>query len=190
MRIASCKIGVIPNEAVAFTIADILTQLPSVPVVFDPVINASSGSIFSDAATIETIKEILLPAVTIVTPNFSELDTLINNDGDYPAKAQSLCSLGPKYVLTTGADNQTDNVHNTLFTCDGVYAEYDWPRLPHIYHGSGCTLSSALACYLAFNLDIFEAVEKAQKYTWQSLQNAQPVGSGQWIPTRINTAID
>jgi hydroxymethylpyrimidine/phosphomethylpyrimidine kinase len=188
MHIASCKIGVVPNKAVALAIAEILVQLANVPVVFDPVLSASHGSEFSNADTIKTIKEILLPIVTVVTPNFSELMTLTDNDGDVTSQAISLCELGPKYVLATGADSDTDNVHNTLFTCEGVKQEYQWPRLPHRYHGSGCTLSSALACYLAFDLDIAEAIDKAQKFTWQSLRNAQQIGSGQWIPKRINDA--
>jgi len=185
MQIACCKIGVIPNSDVAKSIAGILAQLPNVPVVYDPVLSASSGSEFSNSDTITTIKDILLPAVTVVTPNLKELNTLTDINSDITSQAKSLCELGPEYVFSTGADSNTDHVHNTLFTCDGVKAEYECPRLPHTYHGSGCTLSSALACYLALNFDIIDATEKAQQFTWTSLQNAQPVGSGQWIPNRI-----
>lgn len=186
MRIASCKVGVIPNEAVAITIADILSQLPGIPVVFDPVLSASNGISFADTATIDTIKDILLPNVTVVTPNYNELDLLIGSNADHISKAQSLCALGPKYVFTTGADEQTESVHNTLFTIDGVNSKFKCPRLPNIYHGSGCTLSSALACYLALDLSIIEAVEQAQKFAWQSLKLAESIGSGQWIPKRIH----
>jgi hydroxymethylpyrimidine/phosphomethylpyrimidine kinase len=190
MQIACCKIGVVPNQAVANSIANILAQLTNVPVVFDPVLSASQGSEFSNADTINAIKEILLPAVTIVTPNLKELNTLIGDNGDINSQAKSLCELGPDYVLATGADNDTQHVHNTLFTRDGVKANYEWPRLPHVYHGSGCTLSSAIACYLSLDHNITKAVEKAQYFTWRSLQLAQPIGSGQWIPRRIHQAID
>ncbi len=188
MHIASCKIGVVPNKAVALAIAEILAQLPSVPVVFDPVLSASHGSEFCNADTIKAIKEILLPIVTVVTPNLSELMTLTDNNSNVSSQAKSLCELGPKYVFATGADSDNDNVYNTLLTRQGVKHEYQWPRLPHSYHGSGCTLSSSLACYLAFDLDVAEAIKKAQQFTWQSLQNAQQIGSGQWIPKRINDA--
>ncbi len=190
MKIACCKIGVIPNQAIAKTVANILAQLPNVPVVFDPVFSASHGSEFSNSETINAIKDILLPAVTIATPNLKELSTLTDDNNDITSQAKSLCGLGPKYILATGADSDTDHVHNILFTRDGIKAEYEWPRLPHVYHGSGCTLSSALACYLALDYDITDAVESAQKFTCQSLQYAQPVGSGQWIPYRIHPSKD
>ena len=188
MHIASCKIGVVPNKAVAVIISEILARLPNVPTVYDPVLSASHGCEFSNTETNKAIKEILLPVVTVVTPNLSELTTLANNNGDIISQAKSLCQLGANYVLATGADSDSDNVHNTLFTGSGIKQEYQWPRLPHHYHGSGCTLSSALACYLALNFDISEAVIKAQQFTWKSLQNAQQIGHGQWIPTRISDA--
>jgi len=188
IHIASCKIGVIPNEFITNSIASILAQLANAPVVFDPVLAASQGSEFSDLATIKSIKNFLLPAVTIVTPNTKELNMLIDNNDDITAKAQSLCKLGPEWVLVTGADCDTDQVHNTLFSRDGIEAAYQWPRLPHTYHGSGCTLSSAIACYLAVGCDIFAAIEKAQQFTWQSLKHALPIGRGQWIPNRMHQA--
>jgi hydroxymethylpyrimidine/phosphomethylpyrimidine kinase len=190
IQIASCKIGVIPNQAIAKTVASILAQLPNVPVVFDPVLSASHGSVFSNTETINTIKDILLPAVTVVTPNLNELNTLVDNHSDITSQAKALCNLGPTYVLATGADSDTQHVHNILFNSDGIKAEYEWPRLPHMYHGSGCTLSSALACYLALDYNIAVAVESAQQFTWQSLQYAQPIGSGQWIPNRIHQLKD
>ena len=185
MQVASCKIGVVPNQAATITIANILAQLPEIPVVFDPVLSASHGSDFSNTDTINTIKDTLLPATTIITPNLKELNTLTGDSGDITTQAKSLCELGPNYVLVTGADSDTELVHNTLFTHKGIKAQYEWPRLPQMYHGSGCTLSSSIACYLALGLDMPTAVEKAQQYTWQSLQNAQAIGGGQWIPNRI-----
>ncbi len=184
MQITSCKIGVVPNEAVALTISDILSQLPKIPVVFDPVFSASHGSDFSNENTISVIKEALIPLTTIVTPNFKELKSLTDDNYDVISQAKALCELGLDYVLVTGADCDTALVHNTLFSAEGVQAKYEWPRLPHTYHGSGCTLSSAIACYLALGSDIHTAVEKAQQYTWQSLQNAQAIGNGQMIPNR------
>ena len=173
MPITSCKIGVVPNEAIANAIAKILAQLPNVPVVFDPVLSASQGCDFSNSATINSIKDVLLPMVSVVTPNLKELVKLTDNNNDLYYQAELLCKLGPKYVLATGADCDTAHVHNTLFSCDGLKAKYEWPRLPHMYHGSGCTLSSAIAAYLALNYDMIDAIEKAQHYTWQSLQHAQ-----------------
>tara|TARA_R110002074_G_scaffold23150_1_gene70392 strand:- start:372 stop:1166 length:795 start_codon:yes stop_codon:yes gene_type:complete len=185
MPIASCKIGVVPNRAVALIIAEILAQLPNVPIVFDPVLSASVGSRFCDTDTINAVKENILPYVTVVTPNLSELKILVDSNEDVATQARALCALGASYVLTTGADSNTDTVHNTLFTRNEKREDYEWPRLPHDYHGSGCTLSSSIACYLALELDIVEAINKAQQFTWRSLKNAQQIGNGQWIPKRI-----
>ena len=185
MHIASCKIGIITDSDTALVIADIIAQLPAIPVVLDPVIAPSNGNVFTDVRTIEVIKEALLPLVTVVTPNTAELIALTSTDESISHRAQELCSYGPKYVLVTGTDEPTADVTNTIFTAAGVLQNYTCPRLPHHYHGSGCTLSSALAYYLANNMNITDAVDKAQRFTWQSLQAAEPLGSGQWFPNRV-----
>lgn len=184
MSIASCKIGVVPNAKTAKTIADIVAQLVDIPIVFDPVLAASVGKKFSDAATVKAIKEKLLPLVTIITPNTNELIALTAENQSIEGRIRELCIHGPSYILLTGADEPTQKVTNILFTKDGVLEKFDWPRLPHNYHGSGCTLSSAIACYLAQGVTIVEAVKKAQQFTWQSLQAAQALGNGLWFPKR------
>ena len=185
MKISACKIGVIPNQEIAITIAQIIKQLPNTPIVLDPVISASHGAKFVDAATLELIKDILLPTVTVATPNTSELNQLITEGECITSKAKSLCILGPQYVLVTGADEETETVVNFLVNSKKVLNEYSWPRQPYSYHGSGCTLSSALACNLAFGLTVNDAVEKAQRYTIKTLEYADMPGQGQWIPKRI-----
>ena len=185
MDISACKIGVIPNQEIAITIAGIITQLPDIPIVLDPVLSASHGIKFVDQATLDSMRNKVLPAVTVVTPNSAELDQLIAGDECITSKAQSLCQLGPEHVLVTGTDEKTEDVVHYLVNKEKMLNEYHWHRLPHEFHGSGCTLSSALACLLALGLDIQEAVEQAQKYTMQSLKAADIPGQGQWIPNRI-----
>lgn len=184
--ISSCKIGVIPNGKIAKSIAGIIGQIPDIPVVFDPVLSASAGSQFSDANTIDTIKDILLPIVSVVTPNMAELAALTSDNQSVNIRTSELCSYGPKHVLLTNADRQTPEVVNTLFTADGPAKEYRWPKLPHVYHGSGCTLSSALAYHLVNEAEVSTAAKLAQQYTWQSLQAAESLGHGQWIPYRVS----
>lgn len=185
--VASCKIGVIPNSKIAETIAGIIAQIPDIPVILDPVLSASKGSQFSDTATIDTIKDILLPMVSVVTPNMTELAALTSENHSAHRCASELCSYGAKHVLLTNADSQAPEVSNALFTADGLVEEYRWPKLPHAYHGSGCTLSSALAYFLTNELDVSAAARLAQQYTWQSLQSAESLGHGQWIPNRVFT---
>ena len=189
MRISACKIGVIPSQSVAVTIAEVIAQFTDIPIIFDPVLTATNGITFSDRATIQVIQKTLLPRVTVMTPNTQELNTLIDGKSAIAAKAQALCAQGPQYVLVTGAEENTRQVKHLLFNLEGLVASFACQRLPHSYHGSGCTLSSALATWLAMNLTISEAIKKAQRYTWLSLQHAEPLGAGQWIPNRNSKQI-
>lgn len=186
VSINSCKIGVIPSSEIAMVIADIITQLTDIPVVLDPVLHASSGSKFCDEKTINSIKEILLPLASVATPNASELAILSAGNDSSPPNASELCRRGPQYVLVTDADNPAPEVCNKLFNADGLVKEYRWTKLPHSYHGSGCTLSSALAYYLAMDLKVSDAAMVAQQYTWQCLKTAEPLGQGQRIPNRVS----
>jgi hydroxymethylpyrimidine/phosphomethylpyrimidine kinase len=88
-------------------------------------------------------------------------------------------------VLITGTHENTGQVINTLYGEDGVVRADRWERLPGSYHGSGCTLASAIAATMANGLDIPEAVREAQEYTWQSLQAGFRPGMGQFIPDRF-----
>jgi hydroxymethylpyrimidine/phosphomethylpyrimidine kinase len=93
--------------------------------------------------------------------------------------------MGCEYVLITGTHENTPEVVNTLYAREGVVRSDAWQRLPGSYHGSGCTLASAIAATLANGLDIGEAVRDAQEYTWQALRSAYRPGMGQNIPDRL-----
>jgi len=72
-----------------------------------------------------------------------------------------------------------------LYSQEGVVRSDSWQRLPGTYHGSGCTLASAIAATIANGLPIAEAVRDAQEYTWQALSSAYRPGMGQLIPDRL-----
>ena len=99
--------------------------------------------------------------------------------------AKRILESGCEFVLITGTHENTGEVVNTLYNSDGVVRSDSWPRLPGSYHGSGCTLASAIAATMANGLDIPEAVREAQEYTWQSLQAGFRPGMGQFIPDRF-----
>ena len=88
-------------------------------------------------------------------------------------------------MLITGTHENTEEVTNTLYNNEGVVRSDSWPRLPGNYHGSGCTLASALAATIANGVDMQEAARDAQEYTWQSLKFAFRPGMGQHIPDRL-----
>jgi hydroxymethylpyrimidine/phosphomethylpyrimidine kinase len=93
--------------------------------------------------------------------------------------------MGCEYVLITGTHENTAQVTNTLFAADGIVRADQWERLEHTYHGSGCTLASAIAASLANGLSISESVLEAQDYTWHTLQAGFRPGMGQYIPNRL-----
>jgi hydroxymethylpyrimidine/phosphomethylpyrimidine kinase len=183
--IAGCKIGVLPTSNMVQTIVNILSQTPDIPIVLDPVIHATHGIRFCDEPTVNTIKEYLLPYIQVITPNQVELQQLASIQGSELENAQDLCARGTDFVFVTGADQAGTVVKNTLYNHQGVIHQSHWEKLPHSFHGSGCTLSSALSCFLALGFDTVDAIDRAQQYTWRSLQHADAIGTGQFIPKRV-----
>ena len=186
IAVDACKIGVIPNSEVATVVAGIIAQIANIPVVLDPVLRATAGSTFCDRKTMDTLKKALLPLTTVITPNAEELLQLSSNQASPSERANELCKLGPEYALVTDANHSATEVCNTLFQSGTLLEEYLWPKLPYVFHGSGCTLSSALACFLSKQTDVRSAVQLAQEFTRQSLQSARTLGKGQKFPKRIH----
>jgi hydroxymethylpyrimidine/phosphomethylpyrimidine kinase len=89
-------------------------------------------------------------------------------------------------VLITGTHEKGAEVENRLYTQEGLIRNWSWPRLEESYHGSGCTLASAVATLLAREIPLVEALEQAQTYTWQSLSRARRPGRGQALPDRLH----
>jgi hydroxymethylpyrimidine/phosphomethylpyrimidine kinase len=98
--------------------------------------------------------------------------------------------MGCEYVLITGTHENTPQVVNTLYAADGVVRADAWQRLASSYHGSGCTLASAIAATIANGLPIAEGVYEAQEYTWRALKTGFRPGMGQHIPDRLFWAYD
>jgi hydroxymethylpyrimidine/phosphomethylpyrimidine kinase len=98
--------------------------------------------------------------------------------------------MGPEYVLITGTHERSIDVTNTLYGEKGLIKTFKCERLAGSYHGSGCTLTSAIAACIAHGLTMEEAITEAQEYTWQTLKNAFRPGMGQYIPDRLFWARD
>ena len=109
----------------------------------------------------------------------------LGGERDLAACARALADHGCEYVLITGTHLAGAEVVNTLYDESGVVREDRWPRLPHEYHGSGCTLASAIAAYLARGLEPPQAVGEAQRFTWQALAAGFAAGRGQLLPNRL-----
>ncbi|MBC7205515.1 MAG: hydroxymethylpyrimidine/phosphomethylpyrimidine kinase [Methyloversatilis sp.] len=213
MPVAAFKIGVMGSIENIAAIAEIISDYPDVPVVLDPVLSSGRGDELADEDMVIALQELLLPLTTVLTPNslearrLAQADDEDDDDGDDFADedddidedddgrrtvsptleqcARQLIAAGCGHVLLTGTHESTTRVANVLYGRNGVIRRDEWDRLPGSYHGSGCTLASALAAWLAHGLDVGEAAHAAQEYTWRTLQAGFRPGMGQHLPDRF-----
>jgi len=187
LPIAAFKLGVIGSAENAPAIAGLLAGRAGVPIVLDPVLASGRGDPLASRATVQAIRERLLPLATIVTPNSLEARELAGAapSGDLAQCAAALVRAGARHVLITGGHEAGDEVTNVLYDASGAIGEGRWPRLPGSYHGSGCTLASAIAAHLAHGLALPEAVRSAEHYAWHALARGFRPASGQYLPDRL-----
>ncbi len=196
MPVDAFKIGLLGSVENITAIAEIISDYPDIPLVFDPVLASGRGDELVTEDMLDAMNELLLPQATIITPNSLEARRLVHYEEseeenlDLAECARIMLQKGCEYVLVTGTHERTPKVVNTLYNEQGVVRADSWPRLPGIYHGSGCTLASAIAALLANGLPIEEAVKEAQEFTWQALQYGFRPGMGQHIPDRMFWARD
>lgn len=192
--VAAFKIGVLGSAENVAAVAEIVSDYPEIPLILDPVLASGRGDEFANDDILSAIKELLIPQCTVITPNTPELRRLILEDEEESISiavlSMRLIEMGCEYVLVTGTHEPTADVINTLFFEKGIVRSDTWQRLPASYHGSGCTLASALAATIARGLDISEAVREAQEYTWQAIKFGFRPGMGQFVPDRLFWARD
>jgi len=196
--VAVIKIGVIGNVDNAIALHTLLKTCPNIPVILDPVLAAGGGTELANAELVEAIQTLLLPLTTVLTPNSIEARRLAPEADTLEACAMALLARGCRYALITGghdAESSTEVV-NRLYGNNRLLETDHWPRLPHDYHGSGCTLAAAIAALLAqgdiqspLDESILSIVQRAQDYTWRSLQAGYHAGHGQWLPNRLHWTI-
>lgn len=189
MPVDAFKIGVLGSTENIAAIAEVISDYPDVPLILDPVLASGRGDELASDDMTHAMRELLLPQTTILTPNSLEARRLAEGDDDEEVSlalcAERLIGMGCEFVLVTGTHEPTADVVNTLYGRTGVIRTDNWVRLPGSYHGSGCTLASAIAAMLANGLDIPEAVREAQDYTWHALKKAYRPGMGQFLPDRL-----
>ena len=151
------KIGMLGNGAVAAAVADALGN-SRLPLVLDPVLLSTSGSVLLDAAGVDILKSRLLPRALLVTPNLPETQALVGidprSDDDYRSAAECFASLGCAHVLFKDGHGEGETVRDVLADGDsGVLTPFVAARQDSRHtHGTGCTLATAIACGLAEGL--------------------------------------
>lgn len=182
------KLGLLATPEIAMAVAEFIhDRLPNTPLVVDPVLIASGGGELAVQAIIRTYQSKLFPFASVLTPNVYERRALTKSD-DADSQVRELLAAGMQSVLLKGGDEDTQDVINTLYLSDGFEHELKWSRFKGDFHGSGCTLASAIAAYLAQGQTIVDAVANAQSYTWTAIKAAFKPGSGQHIPNRHYTS--
>ncbi|MFV2055212.1 MAG: bifunctional hydroxymethylpyrimidine kinase/phosphomethylpyrimidine kinase [Thiohalomonadales bacterium] len=190
ISIAAIKIGMLGSTDAVEVIHQLLIDYHDIPVILDPIMHAGGGSPLADDGVLASITEDLIPLTTILTPNSQEARVLAPRAENLADCAQALLDQGCKNVLITGTHEDTPTVVNTFYTDKKIIESFQWDRLPGSYHGSGCTLSAAIAALVAQGVEPLTAVHEAQEYTWESLAQAHRIGKGQLIPNRLFWAHD
>ena len=185
IAVAACKIGLLGSVEIVEAVQQVLLKHPHIPVVLDPVLASGGGQSLMANQARQTIITQLLPLVQVLTPNAQEARTLAGSPPSLEAAAAQLMDYGCEFVCITGADENQPQVTNTLYGHGIKLQSWTWPRLPHSYHGSGCTFAASLAGLLAQGQEMVTAVCEAQRYTWTCLQHGYLPGQGQALPNRL-----
>ena len=185
VAVKAIKIGMVGSLNIIEAISGILKENPELPVIYDPVLAAGGGAKLTETGMLAAIQELLLPHTTILTPNSPEA-RLLSDENELNACGLKLMEQGCDAVLLTGTHEDSEHVDNMWFY-EGRHVEtFSWDRLPNEYHGSGCTLASAIAALIAQGLDPFNAINEAQDYSWNALKHAFKISDkGQLIPNRF-----
>lgn len=182
-RVGSAKLGMLLNGDIMAAVAKELRDRPITNLVVDPVMVSRSGDKLIDDGAIETLREEILPLADVLTPNIFEAQILTGNEigsvEDMRSAAKKLCSLGAKAVLIKGGALKENpaaaDVWSDGTSCQVIETERVETKNTH---GSGCTLSAAIAANLALGLEPAEAIIAAKEYVTEALRNSLSIGHG------------
>lgn len=183
LDIRAIKIGMLATGDVIEAVAAELSALPAVPVVLDPVMVAASGDVLLDEDAIETLRKTLLPRATVLTPNLPEAAKLLGqpeakDEAEMRAQAEALRRLGTEAVLIKGGHAEGPEAVDLLVDGEGDVRLAAHRVETNNTHGTGCTLSSAIAAELAKGASLREAVRHAKAYVTAALERADELRIG------------
>ncbi len=172
------KIGMLANAKIIAAVANRLREHHVDQIVLDPVMVATSGDRLLQASAVDALRTELLPMATILTPNMPEAEDLLNTKLESADALQqaaiSLLQQGPEAVLIKGGHGTGENCDDILAYHNDNGPTFEWIHTPRVKtqntHGTGCTLSSAIAAYLGQGRSIPEAVQAAKQYITNTIQ--------------------
>ena len=184
LDVGAVKIGMLATAELIETVADGLRKHGAKNIVLDPVMIAASGARLLEEAAVEAVREHLFPLATLITPNLPEAAALLGtapaqSDAAVDEQAEKLAALGAANVLIKGGHGSGDVSSDLLLLAGGARRRFNAPRLDtRNTHGTGCTLSSAIAANLAKGLSLAEAVGEAKSYISAAIAAADQVAVG------------
>lgn len=184
LKPSAIKIGMVHSAELAIGIAEVLGYYPHIPVVFDPVMVATSGDSLISSDTVATLKEHLFPVARLVTPNLDEAAILaemgITTVGDMKNSAKKIMSYGCNAVLVKGGHLKGPDLFDVYLDKDGNERIFRSTPIATINtHGTGCSLSSAIASFIALGHDLDNSISKSKKYIQNAIEQGKDVQTGQ-----------
>lgn len=178
---SAIKIGMLGNADIASTVVDVLACYADVPIVLDPVLVATAGATLTETSVFELVRDTLIPLACVVTPNIPEATELtgveVTDAQSMGRAARVFLDAGARAVLIKGGHDASDVLVDRLYAGEDVF-EFTSRRLKGEYHGTGCSLSSAIACNIACGMDLVDAVREAHAYIARALARPLELGHG------------
>lgn len=184
LAVAAVKIGMVSRPAVIAALADGLARYQAGPVILDPVMVATSGDRLIDAEAVAILRERLFPLALLITPNLPEAAALLGeavaeSEAAMESQARRLLAFGPRAVLIKGGHAAGAESTDLLVDAGGA-RRFSAPRIPtRNTHGTGCTLSAAIAALMAQGQSLDDAVAGAKAYLTKALQASDQLAIGQ-----------
>jgi hydroxymethylpyrimidine/phosphomethylpyrimidine kinase len=180
---AAIKIGMVHTPQLVDTIVNTLSKYVKIPIVFDPVMVATSGHRLIEEETIAALVQKLFPIADVITPNMDEASILANMQvrtlDDMYIAGEKILNMGCKGILLKGGHQETDMITSLYFDKTGKIYTFETEKFKtNNTHGSGCTLSSAIAAYIAQGKDLHDAVSMGQKYVFEAIKSGKDIEIG------------
>ena len=178
------KTGMLSSTEIVDCVAGSVQKHELNPLVVDPVMVAATGAQLLQDDAVESVKTQLVPLAMVVTPNVPEAEVLtgieIDSVEDMELAGGELVMMGAGAAVVKGGhfDDGSGRVNDVLVTRDGVKHITSLRIDTTSNHGTGCTFASAIAAHLAHGLDLTRSVDLAQRYVWNAMANAAPIGNG------------
>ncbi len=178
------KTGMLSSPEIVECVAEAVERFELSPLVVDPVMIAATGAQLLHDDAVESVKNRLVPLSTVVTPNVLEAEVLtgieIGSIEDMELVGGELVTMGADAAVVKGGhfDDGSGRVTDVLVTREGVTRITSLRIDTTSNHGTGCTFASAVAAHMAHGIELASAVDLAQRYVWNAMANASPIGGG------------